>query len=236
MHDWAEKLLALQDLDQRILRLQQQAATVPQEKQKNQSLLDEGKTATAAAKAAVQECEKQLKALSLEVATIEGRMRDFQSKSAMIKNNTEYKAALQQIADCREVVRKLEDKELELMESLEAAKADLAAKTKDQAATEARVREMQADLDKRAAAAAAEVERQSGRRAELLQAVPPNIAQRYERLRQSPRYKDGIIFVPVRESTCGRCHMNITYQARMDARKGMLVSCGNCGVLLFSEE
>jgi predicted nucleic acid-binding Zn-ribbon protein len=183
----------------------------------------------------VQHVEKDIKTVELEVESIQTRIRDFQAKSAMIKSNDEYRAALQQIDRCQQDIRRQEDRELELMEALDAARKALREREKELAATRERVAAMTADLDQRGALCREEMEKLAAERDAAGAEVPPDMRQKYERLRGNARFL-GRVFVPARDGFCDGCHMHVTYQARVDVRKGLLVSCQNCGVLLYADE
>lgn len=238
MHDWVEQLLNVQDIDLRMGQLQEQIDSVPGEKREVESLLSDATDAAAQAKTDVQEKEKELKKLEIEAETEETHRRDFQAKSTMIKSNDEYKAAMHQIEVTSMRIDKLEERQLIVMEELEALRVVLRDRDEDLAAAKARVEELQADLDTRARNCAAALERLKQKRGPAAAAVPAASLSRYERIRSSRRANrsDRRILVPVRDGVCDRCRMNVTAQTRVNARKGQLVSCENCGVLLYAED
>jgi len=238
MQDWVQKLLVLQEKDLRIDKLEEQLAAAPAERAKVDRLVDEAKAGEAAAKGRCQDEAKQLKSLEVEAETVRARMREFQAKSAMIKNNEEYRAALHQIEACSQQVRDAEDRELALMEQMEASRAAWEKARKDREAAETRAAEMRADLDLRERNCRDQLEAARADRQQAAALVPPDTASRYERIRRQVKrnWTDRRHFVPIKDNVCDRCHMNVTAQARMNARKATLVSCENCGALLYWEE
>ncbi|MFA4945398.1 MAG: hypothetical protein WC789_11940 [Lentisphaeria bacterium] len=238
MQEWKQALLTLQERDLRLAKIAAQLRAVPVEKAQVEAQRQQADQAVTAARDGVRTAEKAIKALELDAETLKARMRDFQSKSAMIKNNEEYKAALHQIETCKGQVSELEDRELRAMEALEAAKGVLAVAEKDAAAERERAVRQLADLDLRARNCQAEAEKMKAARPALVQAVPPAVFARYERLHtsrggQNPNYR---AFVPVRNGICGGCNMSVTAQERNDAIKGQLVACATCGCLLYAED
>ena len=246
MQPWVTSLLALQDLDSRILRLQAQIDSVPLETKRAQAAATEAAAAVALAKKMLVDEEKGLKTLDLDIQTVEAKRRDFETKTTMIKNNEEYKAALHQIETCRQQVRGFEDKQLLLMEQIEAARLRLEQAKKDGEACEKRVAQVIADLDTRLKNCSGQIAKLKAERAAHAAGVPPTILQRYDRLLGS-RLKIGkepIAFAPVRDYEhdgvrdylCGYCHMKVPPQIRMNALKGLEVACPNCSVLLYQSE
>lgn len=238
MHEWMQNLLTLQERDVRMAQIEAQLKAVPGDKQKAEAELKAEEQLTAAAKDAVKTAEKAIKALELDAESIRTRMRDFQSKSAMIKNNEEYKAALHQVEVCKQQIGEIEDRELKAMEDLERAKHALVLEEKKVAAARQRIAEVLADLDTRARNCKQEVDKMAAARAELLNAVPEDVRARYERVRTSRAHQDPNhrAFVGIRNGTCGGCHMNVQAQLRVNALKGQLAACANCGRLLYVEE
>ena len=238
MHEWVEKLLIVQEKDLRIAKLEEQLRRAPADRQKIEHMLEEAREQVAADKERLQEKEKAIKHLEMEADGIREKMVDFQTKSTMIKNNDEYKAAMAQIASCQQEIEGIEDNELQLMEEMEGCRETMLASQKELEAAETRAKEMLGDLDTRVKNCEVRLEKLRGERAPALKDVDPRMAQRYERLRarDQKRGSEARVLVPIREDVCDRCHMNVIAQIRMNARKGQCVSCENCGALLFWED
>ena len=239
MHDWAQKLLILQDKDLRIGKIEEQVNAAPAEKAKALKGKEEAETAVAEAKKRLQGEQSKLRELENEGESLRQKMRDFQSKSAMIKNNEEYRAATTQIQSCAQEINKLEDRELGIMEQIEAHRVALHEQQKLLAAADARAKEMLADLDTRVSNCSAQLEKLRAERNQALTEVDPQIIQKYERIRTGNlkrNLSDRRILVALKAGACDRCHLNVTAQVRMNVRKGQPVSCENCGAMLHWEE
>ena len=237
MYEWVERLLALQDKDLRILRLEQQIRSVPTEKEHAHTLMKEAEEAFAGAKVQVQDDEKAIKVVEVDVESVQTKMRDFQAKSALIKSNEEYRAALAQIDGCKRQISGLEDQELVLLEKLDESRALLAKRTKELNATRERIAELCSDLDTRAENCGAQLAAEQASRVAARKELPSDVVKRYERqwaTRQ--RAADKRVFVPVREGCCDRCHMKVTAQTRMNVRKGQAQGCEMCGAMLYFED
>ncbi|OPZ30436.1 MAG: putative zinc ribbon domain protein [Lentisphaerae bacterium ADurb.BinA184] len=246
MQPWVASLLAVQDLDTRLIRLRAQIDSVPAERKRAQAVAAEAAAAVAVAKQALADEEKGLKSLDLDIQTIEAKRREFETKTAMIKNNTEYKAALEQIASWRRQIRELEDRQLVLMEQIEAARQSLERTRQEGEAAARRAEQMVADLETRAANCTAQMAKLQEERARHAAAVPAATMRKYDRLMGS-RLKSGkkaVAFAAVRDDEhdglrdylCGYCHMKVPPQIRMNALKGLEVACPNCAVLLYQDD
>ena len=237
MHDWVDKALVVQEKDLRIHKLQEQIRSVPVEKEKALAGLSRADAELAAAKELVLSEEKAIKSLEIEVDSLEAKQRDFQTKSMMIKDNNEYRAAMHQIESCRDKIREMEDRELALMEQLEEARRHLQSARQQHAAAKQRVEQLLADLDTRLKNCTEQMEKLQSERGGALAQLPAEIAAKYERILASRRnnLNEHLVLAPVTGYNCGYCHMNVTPQIRMDASKGQLVTCPNCSVILYTE-
>ncbi len=240
MQEWVGKLLAVQEIDLRLDKLREQVASVPEEQQKAARIVHGDEEQLAQAKSALKDVEKALKDLEIEADSLRAKKADFQTKSAMIKSNEEYRAALLQIEQCDKLIAHLEDRELEVMERLETARSAVTAAAKALEAAKARATEMGVDLQTRLGNSKTQIDKLTAERTPALAGVAPDIVRRYERLRASParaHHADRRALVPIREGVCcDRCRMNVTAQTRMNARKGQPVLCEHCGTMLYHED
>ncbi|MBT3285885.1 MAG: hypothetical protein HN849_10680 [Victivallales bacterium] len=236
MHNWVENLLEVQRIDVRMAKLKAQLNSVPRDIAAAEELRHGDESRLTEAHARLIELTKELKVLEMDVEALNAKKTDFQAKSAMIKSNEEYKAAMHQIEQCNHSVAQLEDRELELMEGMEEARKEEAECRSTMDVTQRRVTEVQQDLESRRVSSEAAMAEMAAARAPALAAVDKQAAGRYERLCRSGRARAGqAVLVPIRDEVCGRCRMNVTAQLRMNALKGMPVTCQNCGAMLYNE-
>ena len=239
MQEWVQKLLAVQELDLRLDKLREQLASVPEEQAKVARMVRDDEGGLNQAKEGLKTIEKELKELELDADGLRAKKADFLTKSAMIKSNEEYRAALHQVEQCDKHIADIEDRELAVMARLEAARAAVAVAAKRHEATRQRAKEMNADLDTRLGNSKAQIAKLEAERLPTLVGIDAGTIRRYERLRASParlNHPDQRALVPVRDGVCcDRCRMNLTAQTRMNTRKSMPVSCENCGTMLYHE-
>jgi len=236
MHPWTQALLALQECDARIAKIEARLAAVPAEQAAVQQELTAADAAFAAAKDQVREAEKAVKAVELEVESVRVKMRDFQSKSAMIKNNDDYRAAMHQAETCKHQVSQLEDRVLEQMGAVEAAKIKRAADERKLTEAKQRVLAKAGDIEAATTAATRELERLRQERVPLAAAIDAPVRERYERIWKKRRHPNERAFVPVRNGACGACNMNLPTQTKVNVAKGKEAVCDTCSRLLYAED
>ena len=224
MVEWVEALLKLQELDVSAAKLEARLAAIPVQEAETRKMYQAETDACAAAKKSVQEVELTIRKLEGEINTLKGQKENFQSKTSLIKNNDEYRAALLQIEQCDRAISVDEDKQIIAMDELETAKKILAEK-------DAKLKEAQ----KHAEGMFADLEALAAKRPELATAVEPAILKRYDRLRTARNNNPTKpCFVSVDDGCCGRCHLSVTSQEANDTLKGKVVLCNSCGALLYS--
>ncbi len=234
-HTWTTQLLDLQEKDLRIFKLRGQVAAVPTEKSQAQALCEQEKEKLQTARQRVVEIEKGIKKLEMEAESWREKQRNFASKSTMIRDNDEYRAALQQIEQCRKKISDCEDRELDLMAELEAARSRLEEEKRILADVETRTRQTLEDLDLRARNCQAQIDRLTEQRSAVAAEIPGDVMKRYQRMIDNSAGRP--VLVPVgRANICGGCHMNVPAQDRVHAAGGQLVGCPNCGAMLYYDE
>src|SRR5580698_9711110 len=149
MFEAIEKLLVLQDRDRSILQLRDELARIEPQREMLNSRAAGAQTTLDAAKTRAKQLESDRKKLELEVESKKQQIEKYSLQQFQTKKNEEYRALAHEIETCREVIGRLEDQQLELMEQIETHQKDVAAANK--ASAEARkVTDGQiADLTKR---------------------------------------------------------------------------------------
>jgi predicted nucleic acid-binding Zn-ribbon protein len=177
--------------------------------------------------------EAERKKLDLEVKSKEAAINRYKAQQLATRKNEEFAALIHEIEHAQAEISKLEDSELELMESYEKGLADVAAGEKELAIIEGKAKQKNSDLQKRGEVVAADLKATKEKQAEAEKAVPEDVLSRYRRLLKS---KGDVAVVPVNAGSCGGCHMKLTTQTVVSARKEeSLASCENCGRIVYAE-
>jgi uncharacterized protein len=231
MQDVIEKLLTLQDRDRRRLNVNDQLARVEPERQMLQDKAGTAKAGLDAAKTRTKQVETERKKLELEVDSKKQQIEKYSLQQFQTKKNEEYRALAHEIETCREVIGKLEDQQLELMEQAETLQkqVQLAGREAEEAIklTEGQLKEL-AGREQTLKTELAELE--SGRD-QLTAGVDESILKRYERLL---RNKGDSVVVGIEHGVCGGCHMKFPVQLVVSCQAAReLVTCPNCGRILY---
>jgi len=231
MFEAIEKLLILQDRDRRIRRVQGELAHIGPERQMLRAKAAGAQTALDNAKNRVRQLESSRKDLELEVEAKKQLIDRYANQQLQTRKNEEYRALTHEIDTCKDEIRKIEDRELEIMEQAEGAQKEVSKALR--AANEARelMEDQLSQLSAREENLRKELAELMQNREELATAVEEPVRARYERLVKS---KGENVVVGVQHGVCGGCHMRLPAQVLVTCQAQQeLVTCTNCGRILY---
>ena len=231
MQQIIKKLLILQDRDRRILHIKEQLARVEPERQLFQSRLSSAQLGLDSAKLKVKQAETDRKKLELEVESKKTQIEKYALQQFQTKKNEEYRALAHEIETCKEVIGRLEDQQLELMEQIETYQKQsvIAAREAEEArkVTESQIKEITAGEER----LRAELAGLESNRDELTTAIDEAALRKYQRL---IRTKGDNVVVGIQHGVCGGCHMKFPMQLVVACQAAKeLVTCPNCGRILY---
>jgi len=227
-----ENLLILQDRDRRLLRVRAEVATIPGQRQLVQGKAAAGAAEFEAIRKQAQQLESDRKKLELEADALKDRIGKVRAQQNETRSNDQYKAYEHQIETSQREISRLEDQQLDLMERIEAANAQVAVATRAHAALKAETDRQLADLAAREKHLATELASATEARAVAAAGITdPSVLSRYERLLKT---KGDNLIVGVTGGVCGGCHMKLPTQSVVSAKaQNELVACPSCSRILY---
>jgi uncharacterized protein len=226
-----ERLLAVQEQDLMILRIETELQDIPARKAREEERLKQHKEAMQEAEAGMLSAKSALRQHELEVQAKRDQISKLRTQQMNLKTNKEFKAMSDEVETLERSIRRDEDNEITIMEQMEASKAAMAAQ---QAALDAEQKDVNEDVkvfDERAGELQEELRSLQARRKELLDGIDPEWLRRYDAILQRRR---GAAVVSCANGVCGGCHMAVPPYQQHAARKQMeMVICGYCGRMLY---
>ncbi|NMA43611.1 MAG: hypothetical protein GX946_09555 [Oligosphaeraceae bacterium] len=236
MQDWTVKLLALQEIDLQLTKINGQLAQVPLKQEEAEALYQNENQACEKTRQQVKEGEVALRQLDNEITMLQNKKRDFQSKTALIKNNDEYRAALLHIESCDHSIKTLEDQQLEKMLELDQLKEQYEQDKKDMEQAKARAEIVKQEYATLAENCREQIDILTAEAEKAAAEIEPELLSRYRQLRSGRNRNSGRpCVVPLIDGSCGRCRMRMTPQTCQDTANGKVVSCPECAAILYSE-
>ncbi len=228
------KLIQLQERDQRIRGLQKDLKDIPNLQARAKMQLAGDQTAVDAANLAMKEVEVKIKNIQLDVQTRQTSIKRIQDQQFETRKNDEFAALGHEIKRYQGDVTALEDKELEQMEALEAAKLKLKEAQAKLAGTQVRVNEDLKNLDERAVGVNNRLADLLAERATLAAPIDPDALDLYTRIFTK---KGDAAIVPMENAQCGGCHMKVVIGVIQSLKQSeSLTQCESCGRILYMVE
>jgi len=231
MQEIIEQLLILQERDRRILRVSQELAQIGPDRENLRGRAAATQSSLAAAKLRVNQIESERKQRELEIEAKKSQIEKYLNQQLLTRKNEEYKALTHEIEMAKEVIFKIEDAQIALMEQAEAAQKEVGRATLEAAAAKKLLDDQVGQLDQREANLRKELAEVQANRAALAGVVDESIRNRYERIFKS---KGENVVVGIEHSACGGCHMKLPAQIVTHCRaQAELVTCPSCGRILY---
>jgi uncharacterized protein len=227
-----EKLIALQNLDTTIRRLEKELEAIPQRRAEIEGEFDQRAFEIRALESLRDEAKHTRARLENEAVEQRGRAERAERNLMSSKKQDEYTAAIREADAARKQISTLETQILEQMEGLEKAEAALKERA-DEIATlnsdrEARLKafdELTQQQSQLLIAARAE-------RDQVFANLPKPMSAMYSRI--SARIRDGVAVAEARNRSCSACFMALRPQVMAEIRRGEeIITCDNCGRILF---
>lgn len=226
-----EKLLTIQERDQKISDLTRENADIPVRQKQIEARLEAHKEAIRLTQEELKKKTASAKELDLEVEGCKQKINKFREQQFQIKSNVEYKALEHEIETVQGRIGELEDQELALMEQIEDIKKSQSAREHDLKLDQSRVDEEIHVLARRQEAIQTETDKLQQERDALAKEVDPDWLSRYNRIFK--KVKDSAI-VPVEHGTCGGCHMKLPPSVVHDAKNDLTMTlCNFCNRMLY---
>jgi predicted nucleic acid-binding Zn-ribbon protein len=227
-----EKLIALQNLDTTIRRLEKELEAIPQRRAEIEGEFDQRAFEIRALENRRDEAKHARARLEIEAVDQRGRVERAERNLMSSKKQEEYTAAIREADAARKQISTLETQILEQMESLEKAEAALSERA-DEIAT------LNSDREARLKAFDEESQRQSqqliaarAERDQIFANLPKPMSAMYSRI--SARIRDGVAVAEARNRSCTACFMALRPQVMAEIRRGEeIITCDNCGRILY---
>lgn len=227
-----EKLLVLQDREQRKSRLERELTGWPGEMKALEKRRTEIKAECEAKRLGAQHAEVERKKLELEAESHRSKVARYKIQQYETRKNEEFQALGTEIQREEKEVQEIEDRELEFMAQGEAAKKAVGLAVEEAKKQEAEVAAKEGELTKKKVELEARLTGLGAEVEELAKGVEEELLQKYRRIMANK--KDAAVVPVVHGTNCGGCHMKLTQGSVILAKGGKSgATCENCGRLIF---
>jgi len=232
MKQQIEKLVELQAVTTETVKISE---TLDRVKEKTTALdkrieqeamqLEDQKALTAALK-------KQYRELEAEIHTTDGNIKKIAEKRVSVKTNREYKALLKEEDQLKRHQSKMEDQMISLLEEIEKAEKTTAEIESDLSAVTEEVAEEKKKIAEEALRSRELLEGLNSKMKTLSKNIEPKLMAKFNMVKG--RQAKGIVVVPVKDTNCGGCNINIPPQMFNELQRyDSIKMCPNCQRILY---
>jgi predicted nucleic acid-binding Zn-ribbon protein len=227
-----QQLVALQNLDTTIRKLEKDLEAIPQRRAEIEAEFDQRAFEIRALENRRDEAKHNRARLENEVVEQKGRAERAERNLMSSKKQDEYTAAIREADAARKQISTLETQILETMETLEQTEGALKERA-DEIATLNSDREARLKLfDDETRSQSEQLTAARAEREKVSAALPKAMSSLYTRI--SARIRDGVAVAEARNRSCTACFMSLRPQVMAEIRRGEeVITCDNCGRILY---
>ncbi len=234
----ARGLLGLQRLDLEIAQLREESRKIHEQWDQAREEYREKAQGVSRQAEELRNREGALSSLESSGTKLREERQQFHVKTALIRKNDEYQAALDTLARYDRQIAENEESQLAALAAVEESRERQRNLRKALTRSEAQLADLRDRLKLQEGALQHRIDQLLSGRQGLERLVAPGALQAYERLRTGPRENPLRPWaVKIEKGACGRCHRVLPPQKGQEVRRGKtLQSCDSCGALLCDVE
>jgi predicted nucleic acid-binding Zn-ribbon protein len=225
-------LIALQNTDSNIRRLQAEVESLPKRRAEIEKEFDQRAFE-------IRELEKgrdeaRADRVRLEVEVLEQRSKQERAERNLMssKKQDEYTAAIREADAARKHISQLETQILEKMEAFDQAESQLKEREPEVARLRTDIEARVKEFEEQSRTQAEELTANRAERERIVATLPKQMSALYNRI--SARIRDGIAVAEARNGSCTACFMSLRPQVMAEIRRGEdVIICDNCNRILY---
>ena len=181
-----------------------------------------------------EELQKAYRQLESDTQMNNSRLAKSQEKLSAVKTNKEYQSLLKEIEEIKKINSKIEDEMLQCLEQIDATKQTMAKNQEAYQQIEAQIQAEKATIEQEASHDRDEMQQLQTEWDKISAKADPEIIQHYENVAQMG---NGVAVVPVNNSVCQGCYMNIPPQMYNELHRfDKLMFCPHCQRIIYLQE
>ena len=231
MSEELQRLIQLQQLDARIVELQQRVLSIPDEIESQAESLQASQDAVEELRERADREARTQRQLEGEVELMQQKLSRYQEQLMEVKTNREYRAMQHEIAGVRAQISSKEDEILEIMLAMDELE-DRTRETRRLAEERAsEVSSRKKELETFAAHSETNMAGFEQERNQLEQDLPESLLEQYRRIAS---VNNGQALAPVSDESCQACNVKLRPQLFTEVKSGLkILTCETCNRILY---
>jgi uncharacterized protein len=227
-----QKLIALQNLDTTIRKLEKDQQATPERRAEIEKQFDQRAFEIRALENRRDEAKHTRARVEAEAVEQRGRAERAERNLMSSKKPDEYTAAIREADAARKQISALETQILEQMEQLEQAEKALTERADEIAGLNSDREGKLKAFDEETGTIGDRLATARKEREEVFASLPKPMSALYARI--GARIRDGVAVAEARNRSCTACFMSLRPQMMAEIRRGEdIITCDNCGRILY---
>ena len=235
MIEQLKELKRLQDVDVKIITMQDEKQRLPEELSQETQALEDCKLVLAQIEGELKDMQVLHKEKEVVLQAKEENIKKLQGQLYQVKKNDEYRALENEIASNKADNSIVEEEILKLFDVLDEKKNEVQLKKQDVEEAENKLKAKEIEVKERISQLDSEIETFSQERSKIAALIDKEVVVVYDRIIQSKKAQ--LALVSVKDSACQGCFMHVRPQLVNEARLGKnLTFCEYCARILYVDD
>ena len=224
-------LIRFQELNLKIVKLEERTQGIPEEIEAHIQTLEESRQSLVEEERLIEEVHARQRELELEVASLREELSKHKTQLMEVKTNKEYQAMLHEIEGGERGIEAKEDQILEGMMAIEEREKVVQRLQTEYEKEENEILSKQRKLEGFAAQAESEILVLQKERGQLEGEMPEELTQQYQKIAS---VRNGVALAEARDQSCQGCHVKLRPQLFTEIRTSQrIITCENCNRFLY---
>ena len=226
-----DNLIGLQELDSKILALEDRIHEIPEEISSLDQTLDEKRQSVEKLDRLVAEGSKQRMLLEGDTESLKEKLSKYKTQLMEVKTNREYQAMLHEIENTNQEIGAIEDQILEQMIKMDEWEKQLTEAKQELSEQKERLSKKRNKLESTGLQAQEDINHLNSERGQIESQIPGELIEQYERIASA---RNRIALAEARDQSCQACHVRLRPQLFNELKANQKIFiCESCNRILY---
>ena len=231
MNSQLDILINLQELDSKMLNLEDRIHQIPKEISDLDQTLDNERRSVEELDCLVNEGNKQRVLLEGDIESFNDKLSKYKTQLMEVKTNKEYQAMLHEIENTNQEIRTIEDQALEEMMKIEKREQQLGEAKQKLATQESLLSKKRNELESSGLKIQGNIDQLKDERDQLEKQIQDELLQQYKKIALA---RNQIALAEAKDQSCQACHVRLRPQLFNEIKTNpKIITCENCNRILY---
>ena len=231
MNSQLDILINLQEIDSKMLNLEDRIHQIPEEISDLDQTLDNERKSVEELNSLVNEGNKQRVLLEGDVESFKDKLSKYKTQLMEVKTNKEYQAMLHEIENTNQEIRTIEDQTLEQMVKTEESEQQLEEAKQKLATQESLLSKKRDELESSGLKIQGNIDQLKDERDQLEKQIQDEILQQYKKIALA---RNQIALAEAKDQSCQACHVRLRPQLFNEIKTNQkIITCESCNRILY---